>query len=189
MTFYVNKRRGHPIGCGRNLPPYLKYNRGIQGLVRNRHGTLYEDNLCFFRALALSNGCTLQNLEKAAKDTFQTYRAAHLTDQNIQKGVQLDDLSDLERLFKKNIFVYVMGPVKVEEEEEEIMVKLLYRSVGTHEETLYLNLYQTHFSYICDMSKYSLSYQCSRCGKFWKTGFRLDRQEQTYEGSVVHKFP
>ena len=109
ITFYVNKLHGHPIGRGRELPSYLKYNRGLQGLVRSDiDGTLYKDNLCFFRALALSNGCTLRNLEKAAKDAFETYRAAHLGDQNIQtfKEVQLEDLSDLECLFKKNIFVY-----------------------------------------------------------------------------------
>ena len=39
------------------------------------------------------------------------------------------------------------------------------------------------------MSKYSHSYQGARCGKFWKTGFRLNRHEKTCEGSVVHKFP
>ena len=39
------------------------------------------------------------------------------------------------------------------------------------------------------MKKYSHSYQCSRCGKFWKTGFQLNRHEKTCEGSVVHKFP
>ena len=171
VTFYVNKQRGHPIGCGRELPPYLKYNRRLQGLVWNRHGTLYQDmNLCIFRALALSNGCILQNLEKAAKDTVETYRAAHLTDENLQtfKGVQLDDVSDLERLFKKNIFVYALGPVQVdqdeeaEDEEDEHTAKLIYRSLGQYEGTVYLNLYENHFSYIYDISKYSHSYQCAR---------------------------
>ena len=197
LTFYVNKLRGHPIGCGRDLPPYLKYNRGLQGLVRNRHGTLYQDNLCFSRALALNNGCTLQNLEKAAKEAFETYRAAHLTDQNIQtfKGVQLDDLSDLESLFKTNIFVYALGPLQVdqddeaEDEEDEHTAKLIYRSLGQFEDTVYLNLYENHFSFICDMSKYSHSYQCARCGKSWKTGLQLNRHEKTCEGTVVQKFP
>ena len=123
------------------------------------------------------------------------YHAAGLTEQTLEtfQGVQLEDLYDLERLFKKNIFVYVMGRVKVEEDdddgEEEIMVKLVYGSVDTHEETLYLNLYETYFSYISDMKKYSDSYQCSRCVKFWKTGFQLNRHEKTCEGNVVHKFP
>ena len=102
-------------------------------------------------------------------------------------------------LFKKNIFVYALGPVQVdqdekaEDEEDEHTAKLIYRSNGQYEDTVYLNLYENNFSYICDMSKYSQSYQRARCGKFLgfqlnRTGFQLNRYEKTCEGTVVHKF-
>ena len=54
---------------------------------------------------------------------------------------------------------------------------------------MYVNLYKDHFSYIHNMKRYSKSYQCPRCGKFWKNGFQLNRHEQTCEGSVKYKFP
>ena len=99
VTFFVNKLRGHPIGCGQDLPPYLKNNRGIRRLVRNkRNGTLYQDNLCFFRCLALDDGYTIRNFERATKQAFQKYSDAGLSDQTLDTftGVTLEDVHDAE---------------------------------------------------------------------------------------------
>ena len=58
ITFFITKVRGHPIGRGKNLPHYIIENRGLEALNCNKNnGKLYNDNLCFFRALALHNGC------------------------------------------------------------------------------------------------------------------------------------
>ena len=68
VTFFATKLQGHPIGCGKNLPHYIVENRGIDALDRNaKTGEVYNDNLCFFRALGLHNGCHLTNLERDAK--------------------------------------------------------------------------------------------------------------------------
>ena len=67
ITFFVTKLRGYPIGRGQSLPHYIEENRGIDALDSNRQtGKIYSDNLCFFRALALHNGCHLKNLERDA---------------------------------------------------------------------------------------------------------------------------
>jgi len=52
-----------------------------------------------------------------------------------------------------------------------------------------LNLYDNHFSYIKNLARYSKSYQCSKCGKMWKKGFRLNRHEQMCEAKTRLKFP
>ena len=58
VTWFVWKLRDHPIGRGKNLPHYLVENRGIDALENNyKTGKPYPDNLCFFRCLALHNGC------------------------------------------------------------------------------------------------------------------------------------
>ena len=195
VTFFVTKLRGHPIGFGLELPPYLKNNQGLLSLIRNVNGKQYQDNLCFFRALALGNGCTLKTLEKATRKYFEKYRATHLGNMNMKdfEGVKLEDLWDLERLFEKNIFVYSLGYTREDGDDDDdipdIAARLIYRSICHYKDTMYLNLYENHFSYICDMTKYTHSYQCSRCGKYWKTGFQLNRHEKTCEGTVVHKFP
>ena len=101
-------------------------------------------------------------------------------------GVKLTELSDLEHLFEVNLFVYCQEPSKPDGEEgEEDMIKedkgstteiaaqLIHRSLCHYPSTLYLNLYQNHFSYIKDIKKYAKSYCCSRCGTYWKDGFKL----------------
>ena len=75
VTIFITKLRGHPIGRGTNLPPYLSKNNGLLPLDRNaRTSKIYNDNLCFFRALALHNGCRPKNLKRDAKHYYEQYR-------------------------------------------------------------------------------------------------------------------
>ena len=113
-------------------------------------------------------------------------------------GVKLKELPDLENLFEVDIFVYSLEPTKPDGEDEEaedddakpeIAAKLLHRSLCHYPSTLYLNLHQRHFSFIKDMKKYAKSYCCSRCGKFWKDRFKLNRHEKTCESKVDSMFP
>ena len=74
VTFFITKLRGHPIGRGTDLPDYLSKNNGLLPLDRNHNtGKPYNDNLCFFRALALHNGCHPKNLERDAKHYYEQY--------------------------------------------------------------------------------------------------------------------
>ena len=57
VTWFVWKIRDHLIGQEAFLPTYIAENH------RNRSiGKPCEDNLCFFRCLALQNGCHTKNL-------------------------------------------------------------------------------------------------------------------------------
>ena len=72
ITFFVTKLRGHPIGRGTYLPSYLAKNHGLVALDRNcNNGKVYSDNFCFFRALALHNGCHPKNLERDAQHYYE----------------------------------------------------------------------------------------------------------------------
>ena len=167
VTWFVTKLHDHPIGRGSHLPGYIAENHGIAPLDRNHNtGKLYQDNLCFFRCLALHNGCHTKNLD-------QQYREAGFAKKKFH-GVKLSELDELEKLFKVNIQVYNLAPTQAhgeEQEEEEtrpdIAATLVRRSHRHYESTLYLNLYEKHFSYIKDLACYSKSFCCSRCGKYW----------------------
>ena len=52
-----------------------------------------------------------------------------------------------------------------------------------------MNLYENHFSYIKDLARYSKSFCCSRCDKYWKKSSRLNRHEKTFDGKVQLKYP
>ena len=72
VTWFVWKIRDHPIGRGKYLPGYIAENRGIDAVKNNANtGKPYEDKLCFFRCLALHNGCHTRNLKRDTQYYYQ----------------------------------------------------------------------------------------------------------------------
>ena len=170
-TFFVNKIVQHPIGCvGVILPDYVTNNKAIVGLAKDEHGAIYNDNLCLFRCLGLHLGRDVTTL-------YEEY-----TDQPLWKfeGVVIDELLKVESVFEVNIVVYNL---------REESAQLVRRSLGKHDNTMYVNLYGTHFSYIQDMKSYSHSYMCSKCeNSLWKYPSLLKRHELTCEAGVRHVY-
>ena len=182
-TFFLNRIVDHPIGCvGINLPDYVKNNKAIFGLEKDCYSkTTYNDNLCLFRCLAL-------HLGREAAALYAEY-----TDTSVHDfaGVTLDELDKVETTFKTNVFVYKL----VEIADGKTTAELVRRSMGHYTETMYLNLYEAHFSYIKDIRMYSHSYKCSKCEQaLWKSPYHLHRHERTctegikrvYKGGVYH---
>ena len=189
-TFFVNKIEDHPIGCvGVNLPDYVKHNKVIVGLEKDHHcNATYNDNLCLFRCLALHQGCDVRHLEATVVTLYAKY-----TDTPVHNfaGVTIDDLSKIEATFGVNVVVYKL----VEITDGKTTVELVRRSPCQYIETMYLNLYEAHFSYIKDIRMYSHSYKCSKCEQaLWKSPYDLHRHERTctegikrvYKGGVYH---
>ena len=171
-TFFLNWIVDHPIGCvGINLPDYVKNNKAIVGLAKDENGVIYNDNLCLFRCLAL-------HLGREAAALYPEY-----TDTSVHDfaGVTLDDLHKVESKFKTNVVVYQL----VEIDNGKTMAELVRRSPAKYQETMYLNLYEAHFSYIKDIRMYSHSYKCSKCEQaLWKCPYDLHRHELTCEAGV-----
>ena len=182
-TFFLNRIVDHPIGCvGINLPDYVKNNKAIFGLEKDCYSkTTYNDNLCLFRCLAL-------HLGREAAALYAEYTDTPVHD---FAGVTLDDLSKIEATFDVNVCVYKLVPTGNEKTKAEIV----RRSLCSYAQTMYLNLYEAHFSYIKDIRMYSHSYKCSKCEQaLWKSPYHLHRHERTctegikrvYKGGVYH---
>ena len=63
--------------------------------------------------------------------------------------------------------------------------EIVRRSLCSYAQTMYLNLYEAHFSYIKDIRMYSHSYKCSKCEQaLWKSPYHLHRHELTCEAGV-----
>ena len=172
-TFFLNRIVDHPIGCvGINLPDYVKNNKAIFGLEKDCYSkTTYNENLCLFRCLALHLGREAAALYAEYTDTPVRHFA----------GVTLDELDKVETTFKTNVFVYKL----VEIADGMTTAELVRRSMGHYTETMYLNLYEAHFSYIKDIRMYSHSYKCSKCEQaLWKSPYHLHRHESTCEAGV-----
>ena len=175
-TFFVNKIVKHPIGCvGVTLPTYVKNNKSIIGLETDSHGVIYIDNLCLFRCLGL-------HLGREAAALYAEY-----TDTSVHDfaGVTLDDLHKVESKFETNVVVYQL--VKID--NGKTMAELVRRSPAQYQETMYVNLHESHYSYIQDIGKYCHSYRCRKCGdSLWKRPWELHRHESTCEAGVRHVY-
>ena len=153
------KIRDHPIGHEAFLPTYIGENH------RNRNtGKPYDDNFCFFRCLALHNGCHTKNLERdtiqppAVKRTkWKIKRSEHTT---IQPRTYSEPRGRQRRKYTRDC------------------ATLLCRPHHHYTSSLYLNLYENHLSYIKDLAGHSKSFCCSRCGKYWKRESNLRQHEK-----------
>ena len=118
--------------------------------------------------------------------------------------MSLDELVIAEELFRVNVQVYMLLPAEdsedeelndTEQEEEEvhtrdkkIQAELIRRSHRRYDETMYLNLFGRHFSFISDLDKYSRSYACAKCCTVFKRSSDLQRHEPTCDVNVKHRF-
>ena len=171
-TFFFNRIVDHPIGCvGVTLPDYVKNNKAIVGLAKDENGAIYNDNLCLFRCLAL-------HLGREAAALYAEYTDTSVLD---FAGVTLDDLHKVESKFETNVVVYQL----VEIDNGKTMAELVRRSPAQYQETMYVNLHESHYSYIQDIGKYCHSYKCSKCEQaLWKCPWELHRHERTCEGGI-----
>ncbi|KAI8486087.1 hypothetical protein Bbelb_361870 [Branchiostoma belcheri] len=189
VTFFVAKLNGHPIGTTPSLPAYLVNSEAVDPLHRGSKGP-YQDNLCFFRCLATHYGGSCRDLEASTKIHFQKFLTETRETKDEFQGVTLGMLDDLERLFQLNIYVYSLQPNDEKaNEENDYFAELVRRPLSRHKDTMYLNLYQTHFSYIKDFKKYAKSYACPKCGKKWKDSYELNRHELKCDGAISYQYP
>jgi hypothetical protein len=182
VTFYVNKLFDHPIGARIVLPDHILENKAVVSLVGGSYGP-YTDNL--FRCLAVHRGASAKDVEVPAK----TYYRQYLQQQDMTpadfKGLTLDDLMVLEQVFSLNVYVYDLQKT----EAGDIAARLVRRSSYKYDDTMNLNLYEQHFSYVSNMEKYSHSYLCSKCDRLWKHVGKLHRHERTCTGYAIYKYP
>ncbi|KAI8492004.1 hypothetical protein Bbelb_303770 [Branchiostoma belcheri] len=174
--FYVSKLSNHPIGAPKNLPAYLVKNKAIVTLQSGTHGP-FDDNLCFFRCLAAHYGKDPKQLETATKKLLRQYlKAAELTERDFC-GVALEDLADIENYFND------------EEDNDTLFAELVRRPLTRYKNTMYLNLYEDHFSYIKDFKKYAKSYGCPTCGRKFKRAYDLRYHQTKCTGAVKFVYP
>ena len=138
VTFFTNRILQRCVGI--NLPTYVKRIKAVIGLEKYHHGAVYRDNLCPFRCLAL-------HLGRVATALYAEYSDEDVHDFT---GVALDDLYRVETKFKTNVCVYKL----IETPEEKKTAELVRRSLCHYPDTMYVNLYEPHYSYIQDIGMY-----------------------------------
>ena len=180
VTFFLNKILQHPIGCvGIDLPDYVKNNKAVVGLAKDHYRTrTYNDNLCLFRCLALNQGCDVRRLEVTVATLYAKYTDTPVCD---FAGVTLDELDEVETTFKTIVVVYKLEEIG----DGKTTSELVRRSTDQYPDTMYVNIFETHLSYIKDINMYSRSWRCRNCEQaLWKSSWELYRHERTCEAGV-----
>ena len=145
---------GFPLGNG-ELPDYIKQSHVIISLEKNSHNIKYNDNLCAFRALAHHyNQRQIEISVRIYYDKWMDFigREVNRTD---FRGLELSQLPDFEKCFELNINVYEL--------QESGTVIPRYRSLCHFGDTMYLNLFEHHLSFIKDFKTYAKKFQCPTC--------------------------
>ena len=171
ITFYVNHLQDAPLGGSVGLPDFIVNNRGLANVSA-------EDNLCFFRCLAVFRGADRHRCNRAAKQLFYEY-CNHFEIEKFS-GVSLYDFVELENFYKINIVAY---------ELENSKAKLIQRSRELHKETMKVNVFENHLSLIIDFEKYCSVYQCKHCDKLWYRNSDYYRHTKTCTTTVYESFP
>ena len=147
LLFFVNHLKHALLGAPLPLPNFIKYNRGLITVSG-------DENICFFRCLAIIKGANIKYCEIKTRELFAQY-AMNFEVHNFN-GIAIDDLIQIEDLFKVNVSIYQLN---------EESARLVYRSRGLYQETMALNKYQNHLSLIIDFEKFCAVYRNMSCKK------------------------
>jgi len=132
--------------------------------------------------MALFDGNEPHSCEHATKERFYQYCHERELNPNKFPGVTLRELVDVEDIFEINVVVYAL---ELDDQSPEATVVQL--SHKKYKRTMYVNLHESHFSYIFDVSKYCLRYECPRCSEFW-TSHNFHRHVRTCDAQVKHTY-
>ena len=174
LLFFVNHLKHVPLGAPLPLPNFVKYNRGLITVSG-------DENLCFLCCLAIFKGANNRYCKTKTRELF-TQCAMNFDEHNFN-GIAIDDLIQIEDLFKVNVSIYQLN---------EESARLVYRSQGLYQETMALNKYQNHLSLITDFEKFCAVYRCMSCDKLHYGRVNFLRHcktckvitQQTYPGGI-----
>lgn len=179
---WVVTRTNYILGTTRKLPSYIRKKRSIITLdTRSNDGAIIEDNLCAFRCLAYHKLKNRRGLERETIRLFREYFGERLSKRTKFRGLCLDDIPKFENTFDINVNIFQLF-------EDDSCVNI-YRSRGKNMETMNLNLYEEHLSYISHMNVYSKKYECRNCKTLFPTHVRVMRHEKRCKEATRYIFP
>ena len=146
--------------------------------------SLFNDNYCFFRCLALYQGADIRGLERLTKKLLK--EATERTGKDFKKGVNITHIPALEVLFSV--------PINIHSLKEDGSADVIYLS-RLNGKPMHLNLYKNHFSYIHKFDTFAKRYQCGLCDRVFNQSCNLKthskvcctEQEEVYIGGKFHR--
>ncbi len=166
------------------LPEHIKNSHSIVPLDKDpvtKHA--YTDNLCAFRCLCLHKYGSVDHTK--IFDLFRQWNA--LEDPECFEGIYFSDLLNFEQCFEVNVHVYELG--------EDGVAHPIFKSPDRYDETMYVNNFSNHLSYITDFRKYAKKYRCILCDKLFDhighfkhhAKMSIAKQKFVYPGGFINR--
>ena len=154
---------------GDDFPEYLIRNKHVLCLLTDRKtGERFDDNLCFFRCLAIARDCECSRTcvcvkakKRTVEELFDRYRDETGVTTETFAGIDERDLLDLERIFDISITVFEL--------KADGASDVVWNSGQSSRDRLKVNLnvYANHFCYVRDVEKFCRSFKCQSCDAFF----------------------
>ena len=147
-----------------HLPDYVKKSKTISSLNKNSKGKFYKDHLCAFRCIATHQvinmigwKCILYRYSPSGWSTCKTnvLMPVLVCARKHSKALNCHNYFFLKKCFKINVNIF-----RIQEDQFALPV---YKSHCHFKDTMHLNLFDNHLSYIANLNAYTQKYQCPSC--------------------------
>ena len=114
------------------------------------------------------------NVERAVEIAYLQWNSD--ISKNNFNGVKLEEIPKFEAVFNINVNIYSLS--------EDDQATMVYKSPGLYEDTLYLDKYLNHVSYINNFKTYAKKFTCRKCKRYFDRSNNCNRHELTCDDSI-----
>lgn len=185
---FVLYNLNYPLGhTNFQLLDYLVKSKSIVCLHKNSKGIPYSDRLCAFRCLAVHRGYRHESLERHTHEFFRQWQV-YTTDkemgvsQDIEdfRGLQLVHVAYFERCFQTNVNIFRL--------EVDGTASSVYKSLCRYKDSMHLNMFGHHLSYISNLQAFTEKYVCGTCDRHFKRHDNMHRHQKTCSRQTKYVF-
>ena len=119
------------------------------------------------------------NIERAVEIAYLQWNSD--IPKNNFTGVKLEEIPKFEAVFNININIYSLS--------EDDQASMVYKSAGLYEDTLYLDKYLNHVSYINNFKAYANKFTCRKYKRYFKRSDHCNKHEPICDDSTRLKYP
>lgn len=178
----------YPLGrAGFHLPDYIKQSKSIIALNKRMDGVAYKDHLSIFRFIAVHRGHRRDHLETYTKTLFgrwvQFYKELYrdvIEDTATFQGLPIDEIAHFEKCFEANVNIFQL--------RDDGVVLNVYKSMCRYKDTMHLNIFQHHLSYITNLPAYTQRYECGTCDRHFKDMRNIKKHQKMCTGQTKYVF-
>ena len=178
-----------PLGSNIQIPQFIKSKKCITSSALSRYSSKTH-NLCLFIAFSfLKSGHS--NLITNAHELFNQWMEYALTNRLVSESVSAESypgfdikhIPHFEDCFKVNVNIY--------EIDEHNSIKTIFKTISSHDETIYLNHYSGHLFPINNIQTYfsSRKFECRNCHQLFDRLFNMERHERTCSAQTKYTLP